>query len=67
VNQEVFLKSGDIFQLLETRAVEAAKRIGSLCEENKNLQIHNGELTCQRERACEKVRELLSKLCLSDE
>lgn len=67
MNQEVSLKSGDVFGMLEKRAGEAAVRIRDLHEENKNLRIHNSELTCQKEKARDKVRELLGKLCLSDE
>lgn len=56
----------EIFQLLEKRANEAIEQIRILEKENKKLKIHNSELIVQKEKAREKVRELLNKLCLSN-
>lgn len=56
----------EIFQLLEKRSKETVERIRSLEIENKRLKMQNSELITQKERASEKVRVLLHKLCISD-
>lgn len=56
----------EIFELCEKRAKEVVERIRILEVENKRLKMYNSELLAQKERAREKVRELLNKLCVSD-
>ncbi len=56
----------EIFQLLERRSKETVERIRILEIENKRLKMQNSEFITQKERASEKVRELLHKLCISD-
>lgn len=56
----------ELFQLLLKRTKEVAEQMRILGEENKRLKMLNRELIAQKERARDKVRELLNKLGLSD-